>query len=189
MSRKSSSSSSSTASGQKRAAPAAAASPQKKKRAVKLNINSLDCSLLEGKGNQSAVDGSRRATRRATAEDEIESSEYEFSDESDLSESGSDEEMPATVDLSLENEEAINAWTAMGLGGIRPEQHVLSRERAVRTTKKRGRGKVKKSNTNRTDPKGVSAAVRIREFPGSGLCVQDGKLWCPFCCGRVSLKK
>ena len=69
-----------------------------------------------------------------------------------------------------------------------PERHVQGRKRILKP-KNIGTGRKKKTNSNPTDPKDVSARMRVREFPGQSLEDKAGRLFCNACCVPVATKK
>ena len=65
-----------------------------------------------------------------------------------------------------------------------PTQSDLARKRKIERPKKR-----KSSVSNQTDPKSVSPAQRVKDFPNECLDVREGKLFCVACREVLSLKK
>ena len=68
-----------------------------------------------------------------------------------------------------------------------PTQSDLMRKQ-VRTNEPPHTGACKKKPTCSTDPKGVSAAQRAKEFSGEMITVSAGKLFCSACWEELSLK-
>ena len=66
-----------------------------------------------------------------------------------------------------------------------PTRSQLSRKRKVE--KRLSANKKHKANT--TDPKSVTPAARVEEFPGEYLAVRSGKLFCTACREELALKK
>lgn len=71
-----------------------------------------------------------------------------------------------------------------------PDKSDLARKRRIERPKTTGADKRKKSGaSNQTDPKTVSPAYRLKQFPGEFLEVRRGKLFCVACREELSLKK
>ena len=69
-----------------------------------------------------------------------------------------------------------------------PTQSELMRKRKVRVNAPPHTGERKRKPTCSTDPKGVSAAQRAKEFAGEMITVSTGKLFCSACREELSLK-
>ena len=69
-----------------------------------------------------------------------------------------------------------------------PTQSDLMRKRKVRTNEPPHTGARKKKPTCSTDPKGVSAVQRAKEFSGEMITVSAGNLFCSACREELSLK-
>ena len=69
-----------------------------------------------------------------------------------------------------------------------PTQSELMRKRKVRVNAPPHTGERKRKPTCLTDPKGVSAAQRAKEFTGEMITVSAGKLFCSACREELSLK-
>ena len=71
-----------------------------------------------------------------------------------------------------------------------PEKSDLARKRKIERPKTTGADKKRKSGaSNQTDPKTVSPADRVKQFPGECLEAKHGKLFCVACREELSLKK
>ena len=71
-----------------------------------------------------------------------------------------------------------------------PQKSDLARKRKIERPKTTGADKKRKSGAlNLTDPKTVSPADRVKQFPGECLEVKHGKLFCVACREELSLKK
>ena len=71
-----------------------------------------------------------------------------------------------------------------------PDKSDLARKRKIERPKTTGADKRRKSGaSNQTDPKTVSPADRLKQFPGEFLEVRHGKLFCVACREELSLKK
>ena len=71
-----------------------------------------------------------------------------------------------------------------------PQKSDLARKRKIERPKTTGADKKRKSGaSNLTDPKTVSPADRVKQFPGECLEVKHGKLFCVACREELSLKK
>ena len=69
-----------------------------------------------------------------------------------------------------------------------PTQSDLMRKRKVRTNEPPHTGARKKKPSCSTDPKGVSAVQRAKEFSGEMITVSAGNLFCSACREELSLK-
>ena len=70
-----------------------------------------------------------------------------------------------------------------------PTMAEIMRERKVRVNAPPHTGVRKKKPECSTDPKGVSALQRAKEFPGEKIVVSAGKLFCSACREELSLKR
>ena len=70
-----------------------------------------------------------------------------------------------------------------------PARSELMRERKVRVNAPPHTGARKKAPTCTTNPKGVSAAQRAKEFSGEMITVSAGRLFCSACREELSLKR
>ena len=71
-----------------------------------------------------------------------------------------------------------------------PDKSDLARKRKTEKPRTTGADKKRKSRApNQTDPKTVSPADRVKQFPGECLEAQHGKLFCAACREELSLKK
>lgn len=70
-----------------------------------------------------------------------------------------------------------------------PQKSELSRKRAVRQNSSVTDGSRKKKPSCSTDPKSLTPASRVREFPNENLKVSAGKLFCSACREEVALKR
>ena len=70
-----------------------------------------------------------------------------------------------------------------------PTMAEIMRERKVRVNAPLHTGMRKKKHECSTDPKGMSALQRAKEFPSEKIVVSAGKLFCSVCREELSLKR
>ena len=98
----------------------------------------------------------------------------------------------STVELELEPATAVTQASQSLLDRLKvPTQSDLARKRKIERPKTpTAQPKKRKSSvSNQTDPKSVSPAQRVKDFPNECLDVRDGKLFCVACRDVLSLKK
>jgi len=166
----------------------------KKQNKKKVNINQLNVNY--GASSNNANNITRGQIARDAEKEEEEDADYrppktcnlESSSASDGdSESDDDSDKDFQIDHLLEGEAAADAWNQLGLG-VAPHEHILSRKRIGRPTNT-GSGKKKKTNSNRTDPKTVTVAKRLLEFPNQCFMNKYNQLWCTACNTAIAMKK
>ena len=70
-----------------------------------------------------------------------------------------------------------------------PLRSELSRKRKIEKPTTAANKRHKAGVTNTTDPKSITPAARVKEFPDECLAVRSGKLFCTACREEIALKK